>query len=402
MKKVWIVDLESVPTRYTCQWKDGIPELIKNEFEKLDKKAKIVKLRHQSTFDMPYDFLSVGQFAEIDHIEEYTKQDVLICVLDGQLTSDKTTPGAFLNFAATNIYKASQAISISTAFSKGLVEDGDFILFTDAWNPVITQVKYMKDLFGIDVKMGGIWHAGSYDEQDFLGRLIQDKRWSYNFERSAFYSLDYNFFATDFHIDLFVKKIIEPNTAYSDLMSRHLRSKSIVQSGQPHNKLVEAISNYNNLPKRDLILFPHRLAPEKQLDIFKDLAASMPEYEWIVCQEQNLSKDEYHTLLGQSKMVFSANLQETLGISAMEAILVNSIPCVPNRLSYVEMYDDKFKYPSEWSESFDSYLKYKPKFIEHIKQLMTSNLNNEIEKQKQVLLSSYLSAAPMMEKIING
>ena len=28
--KVYIIDLESVPTRYTCEWKGHIPTLLKN------------------------------------------------------------------------------------------------------------------------------------------------------------------------------------------------------------------------------------------------------------------------------------------------------------------------------------------------------------------------------------
>ena len=58
-----------------------------------------------------------------------------------------------------------------------------------------------------------------------------------------------------------------------------------------------------------------------------------------------MTKDEYHNILGEAKIVFSANLQETLGISAYEGALVGAIPMVPDRLSYTEMYDDDFKYP---------------------------------------------------------
>ena len=42
-------------------------------------------------------------------------------------------------------------------------------------------------------------------------------------------------------------------------------------------------------------------------------------------------------MLGEAKLVFSANLQETLGISWYEGALVDAIPMVPDRLSYKEM-----------------------------------------------------------------
>ena len=104
------------------------------------------------------------------------------------------------------------------------------------------------------------------------------------------------------------------------------------------------------MEKRDLILFPHRIAPEKQIDIFNDLKQSLTQYDFVVCQEQELTKNEYHNLLGQAKIVFSANLQETLGISWYEGAIVDAIPMVPDRLSYSEMALSDFKYPSDWTK----------------------------------------------------
>ena len=116
---------------------------------------------------------------------------------------------------------------------------------------------------------------------------------------------------------------------------------------------------YKGMKKKDLILFPHRIAPEKQVDIFRDLKEQLPQYEFVICQEQQLTKNEYHNLLGEAKLVFSANLQETLGISWYEGALVDAIPMIPDRLSYSEMGLDDFKYPSEWTEDFFAYKKYK-------------------------------------------
>ena len=82
----------------------------------------------------------------------------------------------------------------------------------------------------------------------------------------------------------------------------------------------------------------------------------MPEYEFVVCQDQELTKNEYHNVLGEAKIVFSASLQETLGIGCYEGALVDAIPMVPDRLSYSEMYQDRFKYPSNWTQDWDSYL----------------------------------------------
>ena len=52
-------------------------------------------------------------------------------------------------------------------------KNGDYFLYTDAWNPTVIQL-YMAELLGVDISIGGLWHAGSYDPARFLGRLIGD------------------------------------------------------------------------------------------------------------------------------------------------------------------------------------------------------------------------------------
>jgi hypothetical protein len=150
---------------------------------------------------------------------------------------------------------------------------------------------------------------------------------------------------------------------------------------------------YKNMPKRDLILFPHRIAPEKQVEIFRDLKEHLPQYEFVVCQDQQLTKNEYHNLLGEAKLVFSANLQETLGISWYEGAIVDAIPLVPDRLSYSEMAFDTFKYPSVWTESYDTYTVYRPDLcrliIEHMANYKTRLpiLNKQVDALKENFFS---------------
>jgi hypothetical protein len=319
---VFLVDLEAVETRYTGQWKTHVPDLL----EEAGHAVTII----QGPTDIP----------------------------------NATTPGAFLNFGGTNIYKARQVEEIARLFTSGTVVDGDHFLFTDAWHPGIINLKYMAELLDIKVKIHALWHAGSYDPQDFLGRLIGDAAWVRHAEQSFFHAIDHNYFATDFHIDLFAETFSE--TTDNEWKMTMLEQGKIIRTGWPMEYLKDSLEPFKHLPKRDLILFPHRIAPEKQVEIFRDLAASMPEYEWIVCQDQRLNKLQYHALLGSAKIVWSANLQETLGISCYESALVNAVPLVPDRLSYSEMYTGIFKYPSEYTESWDSYQAHKSKVMDMI------------------------------------
>ena len=347
---IHIVDIEAVDTRYTAQWKEYLPKQLKRA----------------------------------------TNEEVV--VISGGDTPQATTPGAFLNFGGTNVYKSKQLEQIGEMFCNGKVKDGDYFLYTDAWNPTVIQLRYMAELLGVEVYIGGMWHAGSYDPQDFLGRLIGDKPWVRNAEASMYECYDHNFFATEFHIDMF-----EDVFASAEL---DFERKS-VRVGWPMEYLCTSLEQYRHMEKRDVILFPHRIAPEKQVDIFNDLRQSLPQYDFIVCQEQQLTKNEYHNLLGEAKMVFSANLQETLGISWYEGAVVDAIPMVPDRLSYSEMATDTFKYPSEWTKDFQTYLLHKQDIIDKIIEYMENyeDYLPALQKQTNKLKKNFFSGKDLYEEI---
>ena len=349
MARVFLIDLESVETRYTGQWKTHVPSLLRKEGHNVQ------------IISGPTDIPSA------------------------------TTPGAFLNFGGTNIYKARQVEQMGRLFCNGAVHAGDHFIFTDAWHPGIINLKYMAELLGIPVTTHGLWHAGSYDPQDFLGRLVGDKPWVRNAEKSFFHAFDHNYFATDFHVDMFAHNLLNIDVETANYS--YISNRKIVRSGWPMEYMENTLLMYKNMPKRDLILFPHRIAPEKQVEIFRDLKEHLPQYECVVCQDQQLTKNEYHNLLGEAKMVFSANLQETLGISWYEGAIVDAIPLVPDRLSYSEMAFDTFKYPSQWTESYDAYTVYRPNLchliIEHMANYKTRlpGLNKQVDALKENFFS---------------
>ena len=322
---IYIVDIEAVDTRYTKQWKEHLPD----------------QLRHATN-------------------------DKVVTISGGD-TPQATTPGAFLNFGGTNVYKSKQLEQIGEMFCKGEVKKGDYFLYTDAWNPTVIQLRYMSELLGVPIRIGGLWHAGSYDPQDFLGRLIGDKPWVRHAERSMYACFDDNFFATQFHIDMFLDTFKHKG---SDLQWIQVDESKVKKVGWPMVNLKSSLTSYRKMNKINSIVFPHRLAPEKQVDIFKDLRESMPEYEFVICQERQLTKNEYHNILGEAKIVFSANLQETLGISWYEGVIVGALPLVPDRLSYSEMATQDFKYPSIWTKNFEQYKRYKPQLMAKIKDLI--------------------------------
>jgi hypothetical protein len=132
-----------------------------------------------------------------------------------------------------------------------------------------------------------------------------------------------------------------------------------------------------------------------------DLKESLPQYEFVICQERQLTKNEYHNLLGEAKVVFSANLQETLGISWYEGALVDAIPMVPDRLSYSEMAVEDFKYPSEWTLNFDYYNVHREKVVHQIIQYMENyeKYLPRLNKQVDVLTKDFFSCDNLLEML---
>ena len=112
-----------------------------------------------------------------------------------------------------------------------------------------------------------------------------------------------------------------------------------------------------------------------------------------------MSKDEYHKLLATSKLVFSANLQETLGISWYEGALVGTLPMVPDRLSYTEMATPDVLYPSKWTESFANYLIHKEDIMKHINKMMTLNNYEEVCTELTSNVSSFFNGDKLYEAV---
>lgn len=351
---IYLFDLEYVETRYTAQWKTELPQ----------------------------------------QIADTTGSDVTIIEGPADIAGEPT-PGAFLDFGGTNIYKSAQVAQMSMFFKEGKVKDGDHFVFADAWHPGILQLKYMLELLQIKGTIHALWHAGSYDPYDFLGRLIGDAPWVRHTERALFHSIDKNYFASQFHIELFVNTFGE-EVAIQD---------KIVRTGWPMEYLTPVLqADTIGTEKQNLILFPHRNAPEKQLNIFEDLKNELPEYNFMNCQEHKLTKKDYHKLLGEAKMVFSANLQETLGISCYEILRTGGVPFVPNRLSYSEMYEDIFLYPSKWTETWKSYQEHKEEIKERIVYFMDNFNSNEIQGainvNRDMLEEQYFSATNLYRELI--
>jgi len=350
MPNIWIFPLERLDSRYTDQWYENIPKML------------------------------VAKAGDKFNIRQ----------IDGVQRESSTTSGAFLNFSDTNYWKSSQLCNFIDVFNRGETTPKDKFLFTDVWNPTILQVKYINDLLGFDWELHSIAHAGAYDPTDILGLKMQ-KPWPWHAERAFFHACDYTYFATYFHREMFLNNLNIPDEF----------SHKAVRSGQPHDLIVPVVEQYLGAAKAPSIVWPHRYNDDKQPDIAEAISMHFPV---VFTQKKNLSKPEYYRTLSQNQILFSCSLHENLGISVMEAVLMNTIPLLPDRCSYAEMYDPVFLYPSEYTESFEMFEKHRIDLYKKIEHMLTHPefYAEHLKRQQQRLKDEYLTADIMINYLVEG
>ncbi|TXN78995.1 glycosyltransferase family 4 protein [Methylobacterium sp. WL8] len=332
---VWLLGIEPLPTRYTGQWDHYLP----------------LQLRAAAA----QRGLSVN-----------------VHPISGGVVPSRPSPGAFLDFAATNIFKSRQIEEVARQFQAGTVQPNDVFVIADAWHPGVHQIRYMSLLCKVPIRIIGLFHAGSWDPNDFLGR-IEPKDWVRPMEHALFRAYDKAVFATRDHLEMFCS-VMEIPTGDTRL----------AQCGWPMEYLPNELAPYAGIRKENIVVFPHRYAEEKQPKIFENLAGEFPSWKFEICQHPDLTpltKVEYHRLLARARVVFSCSLQETLGIGCYEGVLAGAVPVVPDRLSYKEMYPREFRYSREWTASLEEYYQHKPAFLAYLGKVLSSAAGDGFDPQ---------------------
>ena len=353
MKTIFLVPIEPIDSRYTKQWYENIPKIIK------------------------------------DRITELSLDPHEVVTIAGEGANNATTTGAFLDFATTNYYKAAQVQAISELFMHGRVKAGDKFLVTDAWNFAITAIRYMSDLLAIPVEIHGIWHAGHYDPTDILGMKMR-KDWPPHQERAWYHACDYNWYATNFHRTMFLTNLdIDYRSTYK-----------AQRSGQPHEYIIPQLEALRDTVKEDKVIWPHRYNADKQPEIAEELKT---DFDMVITAKMGLSKEAYYKELASSKVIFSCALHENLGISIMEAVLAGTIPVLPDRCSYTEMYPKEFLYPSNWTSSEENFLHYKPQLVEFIRDRMyhPEKYAKALAIAQDIIKDHYLTCNVMLDALLD-
>lgn len=242
--------------------------------------------------------------------------------------------GEFLDAIDTHYWKATQLAAFIKCIDE--VKEGDVVLLHDAWNPALEALAYIRDTGAAKFKIAGMFHAGTYDPNDYLAQRGLGV-WAAHTERGWLRALDYACVATLYHKELILSSLERATDAVA---VQRLWDKIHV-TGFP--LFAESFMWARNDLRHPMVVFPHRLAPEKNPQRFEKLRdlyrAQYPDdslIPWIKTKDACPSKDAYYSLLGSAKVAISFADQETWGIAMLEAHALGCYPIAPARLSYPE------------------------------------------------------------------
>lgn len=310
---LWWVPLESLEERYSKQWAKWMPE-------------------------------------------EFRRQGIQFRTIEGESLCDTVEVGTFLDINSTMAHKASQIQTIAGLFHRKEVKPGDkfFLADTEMFGMEGT-IRYLADLNKVNVKIYGFAHAGSYTREDFV-------------EPCAPYAMKYESAWDRIFDKIFV------GSQYHANQLQHLRAiyfdKTVV-TGNPYD--VDAVrASIPRQEKVNRVIHTNRPDPEKRpdvtLDVFERLKVKHPDWEFMVTtsrkqwssgvlrqralrlQEQGvvtvcegLTKDQYLTLLAQSKVMTGNTIEENFGYALLEALIFDTIPIVPNDYSHPELLENNWR-----------------------------------------------------------
>lgn len=248
-------------------------------------------------------------------------------VLLGSAGDGERSSGEFLDATATWEWKGTQVAALARAWRE--VRDGDVVLSLDGWGPATTAALYMRATTGKRVRVVVFMHAGAFDPHDFLSRS-GCAPWALHVERGWVTGADLVLCGSEYA---------------ADLMRRHLwPGVRCAVTGVP--VMADELSRFR-VPWEErgpLVVFPHRLAPEKGLaewaeierayrSLYRDHAA----VSFVRSRDAYAQKSDLYALLGRARVVVSCAKQETFGIAMQEGVALGAHAVAPNRLCYPEV-----------------------------------------------------------------
>jgi len=276
-----------------------------------------------------------------------------VITIEGEELKEKDIKvGHVLDSIGRSTYSFSQVRNfLENYLDKGLVKNDDVIFFQDFWTPGIEAIYYALDLHKIKVRTYSMLHAQSVDEYDFTYDM---KEWMRPFELG----ID-NIHKTG---GIFVGSTIHRE----QLRQANFKSPIHVLS-LPLDKR-EVVHDICSVEKKKQIVYSSRMNTEKNplfmIETAKRFLELNKDYVWICTTsspkfrsdsdliltelykfasknnrfilKENLSKEEYYTILNESEIQFNSALQDYVSWTMLEAVSFGCKLVYPNFRSFPE------------------------------------------------------------------
>jgi glycosyltransferase involved in cell wall biosynthesis len=330
MSTLHIVPLENVQGRYTEQWYRGIPKSLQ---------------------DAGFN----------------------INVIDGEQLTDFVGVGTFLDIHTTIHYKNSQQQKVANLFRTGQVKDGDAFFYFDGefWGGV-EATRLLAQMNKLNVKIYAFFHAASWTKEDAFAVAYHHQKY---IEVGWIAACDAIFVGSQYQKECIIDRRLKHLATSDDY--KGLCDK-IVVSGNPF--FSDDYKGRGTQKKKKQLILPNRFDWEKRPNLSLDFAyvmkkripdlnivvtTSHPKFksnkQWlyemakgmesdgIIQIKEGLSKDEYHSIMAESKVMMSNSIEESFGICIVEAMMYNTYPLLRNELSHPELtgYDNRLLYNDE-------------------------------------------------------
>jgi len=283
---------------------------------------------------LPLEHLEERYTIHLDEtISEYLLKNNIpnIKIYPKNLKKKRIIKGSFLDAPFTTMFKSEQIKELAKYYNSDKIKDDDIVFVSDLWFPGLESIAYMNYFCNKKVKLRGILHAGSFTDTDFVRDM---ERWAKNFEDIIFDIADKIFCGSEFiKKDVMKKRIVNPD--------------KLIVTGLPLDYKHLNEFKDKHFKKENIVVFNGRNVDEKQPWLFEELKKRFSnDVKFVNTQKNMYSKKDYYNLLARSKVVVSFALQENFGFGINEAVYLNCIPVLPNRLVYPEYYSQDYLYNS--------------------------------------------------------
>lgn len=260
--------------------------------------------------------------------------------------SNRITTGRVLDTIGRCEWALSQMQEICKKFRKGEIDKGSQFYFDDMFHPGIEALYYIDP----SVKVYVYCWAQSFDQHDFTRELYPE--WMPAYEEMVMRSSpipNYNPTTTVFVANSLLKDLIKTRNPVADVR--------VV--GLPFG-ITHLPNTFASTMRKNRVVFSSRLNEEKQPHLFYKLAEKLPEIEFVISCPRNIehvdpkytqsptlpnmtvrygiTKDDYYTLLNESKFQFNCALQDWVSYTLLEAVTLGCYPIYPNFRSFPETF----------------------------------------------------------------